>query len=210
MAGVTSATRTPWRRPSKGEERRADLLAALQELLEDKRFAEIGVDDIARAAGVRRTAFYFYFGSKAMAVAALLADAFDQLIDGAADWLSGGDTPEVALRQALTGVWQFWRSHDRIMVAMLDARDNDAEVRVLWDEWLERFVAPVAFMVESERAASRAGPGPDARTLVRTLVGANAVALERLSRSEADEATSAAVLDVAVHVWTSALYPAGR
>ena len=67
--------------PKSGDERRTALLTALEDLLESRPLAQIGVADISRAAGVTRSAFYFYFPSKAAAVAALLADFHEQMLD---------------------------------------------------------------------------------------------------------------------------------
>lgn len=196
-----------WRPPTKGEERRANLLAALEGLLGERRLAEISVDDIAQAAGVRRTAFYFYFSSKSTAVAALLEDAFDDVLAGAADFLDRQQRPVAALRAALAELWTWWRKREPLMVAMLDARDTDAEVRELWNEWLERFVEPVATVIEAERREGRAPDGPDARELVRLLVAMNAAALERRSRAGgADDAAISTTFDGIVAVWTRAFY----
>ena len=50
-------------RPS-GDEREAAILATAERLLEDKKFADISVDDLAKGAGLSRPTFYFYFPSK--------------------------------------------------------------------------------------------------------------------------------------------------
>ncbi|MEU7814983.1 TetR/AcrR family transcriptional regulator [Pseudonocardia sp. NPDC049154] len=200
-----ASTERDWLRPSKGEERRADLLHALEGMLAERRLAEIGVDDIAGAAGVRRTAFYFYFANKAAAVAALLEDAFDALIAGAQDFLGRGGDPIEALRDALTALWESWRVRRSVMLAMFDARDIDESVRGIWDEWLESFVEPVGAVVREERATGRAPAGPDPAVLVRLLVGMNASALERWCRGGHDE-VPADVVEGMVHVWVTALY----
>jgi TetR/AcrR family transcriptional regulator, ethionamide resistance regulator len=199
-----SASRGVWRRPSKGEARRADILAALEGLLIQRRLAEISVDDVARAAGVRRTAFYFYFPNKSTAVAALLSEGFDAMVAGAADFFERRSGREESVRAALAEVWTWWRKRASLMTAMRDARESDHEVRELWEQWLERFTEPVAEVIEAERRDGRAPGGPDAHELVRLLVAMNVTALERLPGCEDDEADRA--FEAVVAVWTRTLY----
>ena len=58
-------------RPS-GDEREAAILATAERLLEDKKFADISVDDLAKGAGLSRPTFYFYFPSKDAVLLALV------------------------------------------------------------------------------------------------------------------------------------------
>ncbi len=63
---------TPGRRRSR-EEVEADVRAALLHLLaEGKPFKDLTVDELARAAGLSRTAFYFYFPGKSQVLMAVL------------------------------------------------------------------------------------------------------------------------------------------
>ncbi|MFY9767921.1 MAG: helix-turn-helix domain-containing protein, partial [Mycobacterium sp.] len=50
-------------RPS-GDDREQAILATAERLLEERSFAEISVDDLAKGAGLSRPTFYFYFKSK--------------------------------------------------------------------------------------------------------------------------------------------------
>ncbi|MGB0190940.1 MAG: TetR family transcriptional regulator, partial [Nocardioides sp.] len=54
------------------DQRRAALLESLDTLLLD----EINIADISRRAGLTRSAFYFYFESKHLAVAALMEQVY--------------------------------------------------------------------------------------------------------------------------------------
>lgn len=207
MAGAeTTARRSGWHRPSKGEERRADLLQALEGLLAEHRLGDIGVDDIARAAGVRRTAFYFYFPNKAVAVAALLSDTFDEMIAGAEQFFGRTSNPATALREALESLWRLWRRHEPVMLAMLDSRDIDTEAREIWEAWLDRFVAKAAAVVDADRLEGRAPSGPEARLMVQLLVRMNAGVLEHLSRTQASAAEVERAIDGIVHIWARSVY----
>ena len=61
---VNVESQTPGRRRSR-QEVEADVRAALLRLLDEgKPFKDLTVDELARAAGLSRTAFYFYFPGK--------------------------------------------------------------------------------------------------------------------------------------------------
>ena len=66
---------------NRGDARRDALLGALEELLREQSLEEVNVAEISRRAGVTRSAFYFYFESKAIAVMALMQDLYDAAAD---------------------------------------------------------------------------------------------------------------------------------
>lgn len=197
----------PDRRPEpKGEVRRAALLAAIEGLLRERPLADLSIGEISSAAGLTRSAFYFYFPSKEAAVTELLHDVFEETLAGAKAWLGGEGDPEVSLGAALARTAELWGVHRHLMLAMLDARRGDDAVRILWDSWVERFVAPLAETVEAERDAGRAPHGPPAENLVRLLLGMNVSALEHHLRQDGDEARTTALVEAMTVVWVSALY----
>ncbi|MCZ4279473.1 TetR/AcrR family transcriptional regulator [Kiloniella laminariae] len=69
-------------RPSKKEETHARMLAAAGRSFRRNGFAGIGVDGIAKAAGVTSGAFYAHFGSKDAAFFAAVVAGLDEVIDG--------------------------------------------------------------------------------------------------------------------------------
>src|SRR5689334_14926815 len=68
------------RTPHHGDRRRAALLEALDELLQENDLEHIAIADISARAGVTRSAFYFYFENKAACVAALGAEMYQEAI----------------------------------------------------------------------------------------------------------------------------------
>ncbi|MEU7812851.1 TetR/AcrR family transcriptional regulator [Pseudonocardia sp. NPDC049154] len=208
MGEVTPLPQLPERRRRRpvGEERRLLILAATEDLLRERSLAEISVGDIASAAGVARSGFYFYFASKGAVVTALLGDVFSEMVGGAVGLLDAAGDPADGVRQAMRSAWESWRDHQGLILAMLDARGGDPAVRELWDAWIDRFVAPIATRVDAHRAAGLAPPGPPAADLVAILLAANERTFERLSRTGAGPARIASALDALVAVWTAALY----
>lgn len=203
---VEPLPRLPSRRPpARGEQRRAALLSALEEQLRARPLAEVSVGSIAEAAGLGRSAFYFYFPTKEAAVAELLSELFDEMLGGAGDFLGHVGEPRDAVRSGLARVLAAWEEHRLLMRAMLDARDRDPAVRELWDRWLERFVEPLAVIVAEQRGGA-ATPGPDVRELVRALIAMNERLMERYVRGPADDTDATMLCDTLAHVWLASIY----
>ena len=194
--------------PTRGDQRRAALLSALDELLAQQPLAEIGIADIAHAAGVSRSAFYFYFPTKYAAVAALLADVYEQMLLAASDWYEGSDgTPHERLSSGFEASVQLWRERAGLMVAMLDAVGTDAEVREVWDTWIDRFVQRAAGRIAEERAAELARRSIDARALAAVLVGAAVHGMERDVRGiVAGQPPSELLAPTLIEVWYLTVY----
>lgn len=62
------------------DERRAQLLELGLELFSDRAYDEVGIDDIAKAAGISKGLLYHYFGSKRAFYVACVEEAADQLV----------------------------------------------------------------------------------------------------------------------------------
>ncbi|GAB2739849.1 TetR/AcrR family transcriptional regulator [Amycolatopsis magusensis] len=193
------------RGPNRGDQRRKALLGALDELLREDTFAAINVRDIALRAEVTRSAFYFYFENKAIAVAALCDEMYQEAFTAGTELLSAEGAPEDRIRRTMAGLFDAWTKHRHVFRAMLDARDADRTVRELWDQDRESFVPQVASMIEQERAAGHAPDGPDAALLATVLLELNDRALERLSRGSAS-VPAEALLDTLVTVWLRTIY----
>jgi len=194
---------TDRRPPARGDERRDALLRSLDEHLQESSFESIKIADISRSAGVTRSAFYFYFESKAAAVAALMEQMYDESIV-ATGHLAGDGTPADNIEATIRALFAAWDRHQHLYRAMLEARATNTAVRDLWESDRESFVPAVASMIEAERAAGRAPDGPDAEPLASILLELNDRMLERLARGGGlprDEQVA-----VVVHIWLSAIY----
>jgi AcrR family transcriptional regulator len=205
-AAPTGLPTLPGRRPEpRGEVRRAELLAALEQLLRERPLGALSIGEISRAAGLGRSAFYFYFPSKEAAVTELLRGIFEGMLDGARAWIDGRGEPRDSLRLALEGTATLWRAHRHLLLGMLDAR-GDATVQELWDSWIERFVEPLAGAVDAEREAGRAPAGTPSPVLIRLLLGMNERALEHNVRRDAGEDETRELVDALTSAWLAAIY----
>ena len=122
---------------ARGQRRRELLLESLADLLEEKPLADIQIDDIAARAGITRSGFYFYFTTKAAAVAALVDDVLTDMLTVSSAWYERDDSDHTdRVRQGISAVAGLWRAQPGMITAMFDAADCDADVRAIWDSLL--------------------------------------------------------------------------
>jgi AcrR family transcriptional regulator len=193
---------------ARGRRRRAALLEALSELLEEAPLAEIQVEDIAARAGLTRSGFYFYFPTKAAAVAALMDDVLERMLTVAADWYTRDDDDHTdRVRQGITAVVTFWRAEAGMINAMFDAAASDGDARTIWDSLLSRLKARVADRIERDRALGLAPNGLPAADLAAVLVDMTAYAMDRDVRAiTAGAGPLGHSAETLVHVWDTSLY----
>ena len=187
-----------------GDSRRGALLEALDDRLREASLDEINIADISRRAGVTRSAFYFYFENKAAAVAALHDEMYAEGFD-AAEVLGGDGTVRDRISSAIRAIVQGWGERTHLHRAVLDARAASPAVRDQWDAFQQSYVDLVADLIDAERAAGSAPPGPDARALATVLLDLNDRALERVVRAP-EGADLDEHVEAVVEVWLRSIY----
>ncbi len=146
------------RAPGRREEVQGQIRAALFALLETRSLTELSIDDIAQAAGISRSAFYFYFRDK-YDILEPAADEVARLLFAEADrWFSGEGAPVELVHDALTGVLALYKEHATLLRAIAEAAAYDEEVREFWWGIVDRFIQATARRLEKER---REGCGRD-------------------------------------------------
>jgi AcrR family transcriptional regulator len=197
------------RAATKGDDRRAALLEALDHHLRDAgpdaSLDAINVADLSRRAGVTRSAFYFYFDNKAAAVAALMEEMYDDAWDAAE--LDGDDDEGMQLRvsSAIRAIFRGWSHRTYIYRAMLEARASSPAVREQWDSFQESFVVVLAAVIEGERTAGVAPAGADPTAIATALLDLNDRTLERLVHAPPGFDWDKHV-EAVVHIWLSSIY----
>jgi AcrR family transcriptional regulator len=197
--------------PSRGDQRRAALLGALEQLLSTRPLAEIAITDITRASGVTRSAFYFYFPTKGAAVAALLADFQEDMQEAAIAWYEGGPgTPLERIQAGFTASVQLWRVHGKLLVALLDTIGIDPDLRAIWDSWSDGFIGRIADRIVADRATGLARGTADPAALATALMGAALYGMERDVRAIlAGQAPDETLIAALVELWHRTIYPTG-
>ncbi len=168
------------RQPQRSDQRRSAILEALDEHLRQTGFDALNIAEVARAAGVGRSAFYFYFENKAAAVAALLEPMHDALLAANTILANTTEPPRSRVRDTLEAVVRTAEDHRYLFQAMWEARGANGAVRDMWDAARESFVPTVAAVIAADRAAGRAPDGADPRVLASLLMELNDRLVERI------------------------------
>src|ERR1700756_2731345 len=111
-AGTTRALRGRRATRPSGDDREQAILATAERLLEERGFAGISVDDLAKGAGLSRPTFYFYFKSKEDVLLSLLEPVIaraDSEFDGAV--LRLPTDPRRVWRNGIKAVYMGFSSH---------------------------------------------------------------------------------------------------
>ena len=130
----------------------AAVLAATEALLaEGSSYAELNVERIATAAGISRTAFYFYFRDKRDLLMRLAGDVTELLYAQADIWFSGdGEDPEREIREALTRIAELYREHGVLIRAIVEVSTYEEDIATFWRGLLNRFVDATARRIEAD------------------------------------------------------------
>jgi TetR/AcrR family transcriptional regulator, ethionamide resistance regulator len=171
---VNSATKSARRRgPRKGDVKEQAILDTAMELLAGRSFDEIGVDELARGAGISRPTFYFYFESKQAVLRALVEQLTEQAFTNS-EWLTGGDedqTPEEVIQSGIEMGTKLWKDHGPVLRAGFDTWGSVPELRPFWEAITSQFVDAAAQQIKAARTAGLAPNGPpSARALATALI----------------------------------------
>src|SRR3954451_24828286 len=119
----------------------ADVLRATEGLLaEGASYAELNIERIATAAGISRTAFYFYFRDKRDLLIRLTEDVAGELFAQAEGWWHGEGDGREALRASLAAIFELYTEHDVLLRAVVETSAYDEPMAAAWREIVTRFV----------------------------------------------------------------------
>jgi AcrR family transcriptional regulator len=128
------------------------VLTATERLLaEGSSYADLNVERIARAAGISRTAFYFYFADKRDLLMRLAGDISEQLFVQGDIWFSGDGDPEQEIREALTRIGELYRQHGVLIKAIVEVSTYEEDIATFWRGLLDRFVDATQLRIEQLR-----------------------------------------------------------
>jgi AcrR family transcriptional regulator len=127
--------------------------------LASRPIGELTVGDIAAAAGVRRSGYYFYFESKYTALAIITSEIWSELMDRARAFVrfDNESVADFLLRTASTAV-DVWHTHDAVLVASVQAIPLDEQLADMWRTWNERLAAILTKQVLKDRELGLAHP----------------------------------------------------
>ena len=187
------------------EEARTRVLRSALELAEHGPFRDLTVDEIARSAGLSRSAFYTHFRDKHDLLMAAFEEVAEELYRMAERWWHGEGPPAELVREAIEGVVSVYAEQASVLRLATEVSTYDEEMRELWMGVSQRFIDATAKHIRSEQQAGLISTTLEARTTAEALHWMT----ERscyiyLGRGER---TPKKVVDGLAPVWTAALYP---
>jgi AcrR family transcriptional regulator len=147
-----------------------DVLRATDELLrEGHRWTDLSVERIATAAGISRTAFYFYFKDKREVLMRLVAEISEE-IRHASVWLAGDADEPALIHDALLRVRDVFNAHGALLRAVVEVAAIDETVGGFFRALMDSFADMAAERADDLRARGLAEPVLPARTATGALM----------------------------------------
>src|ERR1700761_4955078 len=154
VATVSSSRPSRGRRSARpsGDDRELAILTTAERLLEERAFADISVDDLAKGAGLSRPTFYFYFKSKEAVLLSLLEPVIaraDAEFDGAAQRLPAD--PRRVWRGGIKAFFVAFHSRPALARAATEALATSSELRGMWSRFMQKWIDHTAALITAER-----------------------------------------------------------
>lgn len=189
-------------RRSEVEER---LREAITSLAAESTFRDLRVEEIAAAAGLSRSAFYFYYPGKLELLLDAVQRISEELFEQADRWYSGSGDSKVMIVEVLRGNVSTWARHSDLLRMATEAAAYDEEIGVYWRGLVDRFVQGVAGRVRRDQEDGVAAPEIDPDGCAEILIYASEVYfLRNVAR---DGGSPEAAVEALAPVWLRTLYP---
>jgi AcrR family transcriptional regulator len=150
------------RAPTKGDQREQALIDAARAVFRDKSISQVTIDELAGAAGIARSGFYFYFESKQVLLAALVDQRLAESDLEMAEWLASDGLDRDALRRGLAAGLARWKVDGRWLREAFITPDPGPEVMHVRDRLVDEGCTMFSTRIERDARAGRTVPGlPD-------------------------------------------------
>ena len=199
------STTQPKRIRRKPEAAEAEILDAAERLLAESDFRDLTVSAVMERTGMKRAAFYNYFGSRHDLVVRLLQDIEHEMMDASRLWLEDRGGGPARFREAMSDAIAVFARHGHVISAAHAASFHDVAVERHYRlVFLQAFIDAVAIRIEAENEAGRAAV-PDPEQVAEALVLMNASVLsERFGRRRKEEPE--VVGPTIILVWERVIY----
>lgn len=196
---------------TKKRQRRSDVEArlrvAIQELAGGSTFQDLRVEEIASAAGLSRSAFYFYYPGKLELLLDAARHVLEEVYEQADRWYSGsGESGSKALiHEVLRDNASTWGQHADLLRMASEVATYDEEIGNFWRDLEVRFFEGVAGRVRRDQEAGAVSPDVDAESCAEILILATeSYFLRNIAYEGGVPEEAAAALSP---VWIRTLYP---
>jgi AcrR family transcriptional regulator len=190
-------------KPRQGDRREQAILDATRALLADTPLSDLTIEQIATAAGVSRSSFYFYFADKAQILLVLYSDVLEEMSGELERWFADpAKHAEPWSRASITAAVTVARSNANVVCAALDSRGAHPEIDQAWSIYFDRAVERCTLLIERERAAGLApSTGPSAQALARALMHMTLHSIDELLRAGAGAAEAQELIETLTVLW---------
>ena len=157
--------REPRRRRRSPEVAEREILAAAEELLRERPFRDLTVDEVMRRTELSRPSFYVYFKDRHQLVLRVAERFGAEMLTMSARWFEGtGPGAAATFREALEGIVAVYDRARPRPARAADAATVDPEVERTYNAIMQTFIDAIATHIEAEIAA---GQDPAARRAAR-------------------------------------------
>jgi AcrR family transcriptional regulator len=156
------------RRRRTPEAAQREIIEAAEQLLKERPFRELTVDEVMRRTGLSRPSFYVYFKDRHELVLRIVGHLQGEILQSANRWYDTVGGGPAVLREALEGTVGAYARHAPVMRALADAAVEDPGVESAYDALVQGFVDITARHVEQEMRAGLIAP-LDAREAAKAL-----------------------------------------
>jgi AcrR family transcriptional regulator len=143
------------RRRRTPEAAQREIIAAAEQLLRERPFRELTVDEVMRRTGLSRPSFYVYFKDRHELVLRLVQHLSAEMLVVANRWYEATEPSPSMLREALEGCVTVYGDHSAVLRALADAAVEDPDVEEAYGQLVQGFVDVTARHMEAEIAAGR-------------------------------------------------------
>lgn len=148
------------RAPTKGDQREQALIDAARVVFRDKSIGQVTIDELAGAAGIARSGFYFYFESKQALLAALVDQRLAEADLEMAEWLASDGLDRAALRRGLARGLTRWKADGRWLREAFITPDPGPEVMHVRDRLVDDGCTQFSRRIARDARAGRTVGGP--------------------------------------------------
>jgi AcrR family transcriptional regulator len=150
------------RAPTKGDQREQALIEAARAVFRDKSISQVTIDELAGAAGIARSGFYFYFESKQALLAALVDQRLAEADLELAEWLAADGLDRGALRRGLAAGLARWKTDGRWLREAFITPDPGPDVMHVRDRLVDHGCSLFSERIERDARAGLTVGGPPA------------------------------------------------
>jgi AcrR family transcriptional regulator len=183
-----------------------EIIAAAEELLRERPFRELTVDEVMRRTELSRPSFYVYFRDRHHLELRVVEHLGTELWTMSDRWFAGTGPGHLRVRDAIEGVVAVFERHGAVLHALADAATVDPDVELAYGALVQGFTDATARHIEAEMDAGNILP-LDARETAKALI----LMEERYLISSLGRTPTAApetVVETLAAIWTRTLYGA--